>query len=284
MKVNDEGSAFFVYGNVSNSQGGYSFAVCRFNHLTLDSEWISWLADMIFQDITAGGEYVFVSARLATSAHTSSYKTFLLDAISGMVQIVSRSMLDFNSFPTVLPRDVFPNGLCQHSFVMQLSGNLTALCAEYVETSHHVAWVAPYRCDGHPTINNNHDEHIICTSSALVVNLDFDGTLLWQEPRISPRYPAQVIDDVVWATDRDGTVYGLSLTPSATPIPSPAAPVPANSSPLAGGEVALIIVVMLFCCGLIAGVAYAWRKRSKRRQAYKAASGDSDGYGSLTTA
>lgn len=255
--------AFILIANTSTADYVQT-SFCRVSHNTMQQKWRQdYPDDLAIDDITGGLDLVVLSGRNLGLSTYLQYVTWSIGATSGQhVGVINRSPQDRNSFPTVLPQ---PVGGCQQTIVLQVDGNLTAYCHLAFETP---IWISSFPCTYRP-VTYEASNLIACTNWGQSVHLiDSDGFGIWINDQITAHYTPVIVGNVVYVVDSQSSLWGLTITPSATPLPPPYVPSGnggGGSSGLSSGETALIVVIFVFA-GIVAGIlgaTYLKRRRAR---------------------
>jgi len=276
--------AFLMIAQTLTPTGDPQLSICRVSHNTAVMKWVAnYPQSITVEDVVGSNNTVFLSGKLK-SGGIVQYVVWSLDATTGMHHgMVYRNAQDQYSFPAVLAQ---PVSGCSETVVMQVRGNLTAFCTGQYDNP---VWISPYSCN-HRAAVDPASNVMACVSRGSSVHLvDNDGTLVWINPRISAMFAAQIVSGVVWVVDLDVTLWGLSIRPSATPLPPPYVPqggTGGGDQGLSGGSVTGIVFAVFIVGGLIGAGTIFYIRRSKRRSAYAATTAVNErtdgGYGSLT--
>lgn len=276
--------AFILIAQTVTADGGAQLSICRVSHLSGSKKWItSYPQSITVEDITGSNNTILLSGKLASGSQTQ-YVVWSMDATTGVHQgMVYRNPQDQFSFPAVLAQ---PVSGCAETVVMQVSGNLTAYCTGQYDTP---VWVSPLPCNHRAAVDPTNNV-LACVSRGASVHLvDSDGNLIWINPQIPAMFAAQILNGLVWVVDLDVTLWGLSIAPSATPLPPPYNPNTGNGGGggggLSAGSVTGIVFAVFIVGALIGCGTILYIRRSKRRTAYAATVAVNEregGYGSLT--
>lgn len=258
--------SFILIANTSTTDYVQT-SFCRVSHNTLGKKWrMDYPDDLAIDDVTGGLDLIVVSGRNLGLSTYLQYVTWSIGATSGLhADVINRSPMDKYSFPAVLPQ---PVGGCQQTIVLQVDGNLTAYCHSDLTTP---VWISNFPCTYRPSTYEA-SNLIACTNWGVSVHLiDSDGFLIWINDQISAHYTATIVGNVVYVVDSGSTLWGLSITPSATPLPPPYIPSGGNGGGdgggISSGETALIVVIFVFV-GIVAGILVAtYFKRRRARGA-----------------
>ncbi|CUG92465.1 membrane-associated protein, putative [Bodo saltans] len=260
--------AFIITGNTTTVGSGKSqFSVCRVSHNTGNMEWNYNYpnTELRVLDVTGSANTVLISAWFLSTTLPGAQEQLLMfsmNVVAGTHQgTLPRYPADEHSFPVVLPQTV--DG-CTETIVLQVNGKLSAYCTgSYSEAK----WTSDFAC-AHRAALNASTASMACVSwGASVHLLDFDGNLIWINDQIAATFAAQIVNNIVWVVDLDSTLWGLSLQPSATPLPPPYIPVPVGDNGLSAGAVTGIVFTVLIV-GIILGAAgVAYVRFSRRRNA-----------------
>ena len=271
--------AFILVANTSTTSANTS--ICRVSHNDGSMKWAYNMNNDVFvMDVVGATSTVLFTGRFDDIKNDFNLITFGLDAPTGYYTgSINRNMpQDSLNFPLVLPQAV--SG-CIETMVLQVNGQLQAYCTNVVQGTFYQnpVWTAPYACN-YRAVADIGSSSLVCVQRGVSVTLlDFFGNAIWSEPRAAAFFIGQIVNGIVWVVDVDSTLWGLSMTPSSTPVPQAAAPA---HDGLTGGEVVLIVFVLVFLVALTAAVGYTWLKRSKRRRAYVKEADVEGSYGSLT--
>ena len=272
--------AFIMTANTSGTDAATS--VCRVSHNDGSMKWSYTLNnDVSVMDVVGATNTVLITGRFNDIKNDFSFITFGLNAVSGSYTgSINRNLpQDYLNFPLVLPQAV--SG-CIETMVLQVNGQLQAYCTNVVQGTFYQnpVWTAPYACN-YRAVAYTPTSSLVCVESGVSVTLlDFFGNAIWSEPRVSVEFIGSIVSDIVWVVDLDCTLWGLSMTPSGVSPGQGGAP--EETDGLTGGEVVLIVFLVVFLAALTGAVGYTWLKRSKRRSAYVKEADVEGSYGSLT--
>lgn len=250
--------AFLIFGNTTNEDDGPSCTLCRLSHSTPGKvEWTASLPyDATVRDVTgaAGTLLLTVSVPELDAAH--SLVTIAFDAASGTYPggYVNRDIAaDYYNLPALLP---VPLPGCTATIALQVQGVLQALCTSDLTSA---VWVANtpcfYRAAADPVTGD-----IVCVdrfASVSRVNAT-DGTVVWQVA-VAAAFAATVHGNHAWAVDQSATLWAFAVQ-----LPGPPQGTPAG--PLSGGEVVLVIFVVIFVGSLAGAIGFAYVQRVRRRR------------------
>lgn len=276
--------AFILSANTTGADG-IAAGICRVSHRTGALEWIqTYDKDVNFIDVVGSNSTITCTGWVGESDGTTTNMVWSLDASTGAQKdVINREIYDQFNFPAFLPQAI---GGCAETMVLQVGGNLTAYCTGAYSAP---VWVSQYPCNHRAAIDPV-TNRIACVSRGASVHLlDTDGTLIWINDQIEAIFAASIVSGVVWVVDLTSTLWGLSLAPSATPLPPPYFPNQGSPSQGLGGGAVAGIVLTVFVVGAAIGAAVvAYSRFTKRRSAYQATVNDHEnvrgggGYGSLT--
>lgn len=260
--------AFILIGNTTTPMTGKSqTSVCRVSHNTGTKEWNYDYpnSEVRVLDVTGSASTVLISGwytSMSLPNSSAELVMFSMNITSGRHQdTLPRSAQDQYSFPAVLPQPV--DG-CTETIVLQVGGKLSAYCTGSYTAA---KWTSDFPCAHRAAINVSSATMACVAWGASVHLLDLDGNMIWMNDQISATFAAQIVDNIVWVVDLDSTLWGLSIQPSATPLPPPYIPVPTGSGGLSAGAVTGIVFTVLIVGIVLGGAGVAYVRFSKRRAA-----------------
>lgn len=256
--------AFILIANRTTPEGIVQASVCRVSHNTGLMEWRTDYdnANVRVLDVTGSNSTILITGWVSTY-DSQELITWSMSAMTGSHQYsIPRSTEDQYSFPAVLAQ---PVSGCIETVVLQVDGKLNAYCTGSYDTP---VWTSNFACNHRAAIHPSTNSIACVTRGASVQLLDSDGNLVWLNDQISAIFAAQIVGDLVWVVDLDATLWGLTITASATPLPPPYIAVPAPPSDgLSAGAVTGIVFTVFIVGGVIGAAAVAYMRFSKRRSA-----------------
>jgi hypothetical protein len=259
--------AFIIMGNTTTAAGRSQFSVCRVSHNTGNMEWNYNYpnTELRVLDVTGSANTILISAWFLSTTIPGAQEQLLMfsmNVVAGTHQdTLPRYPADERSFPVVLPQTV--DG-CTETIALQVNGKLSAYCTGSYQQA---KWTSDFACSHRAALNSTTATMACVSWGASVHLLDFDGNLIWINDQIAAVFAAQIVDNIVWVVDLDSTLWGLSLQPSATPLPPPYVPVPVGGDGLSPGAVTGIVFTVLIVGVILGAAAVAYVRFSRRRNA-----------------
>jgi outer membrane protein assembly factor BamB len=247
--------AFLVFANTTTVESGPGFTLCRVSHNNAgERKWAFSLDyDARFEDVSGGGGSLLLTVSVGELDAAHSLVTIAIDAETGDYPggYLNRDIAaDRNNLPAFLPN---PLSGCHASVVLQMDGVLQAVCTNDMTSA---IWVSNtpcfYKAAADPVTGD-----VVCVDrfkSVTRINAT-DGTVVWQAV-VAAEFAAAVQGNYLWVVDQSATLWAFAMRDA-----SPSSPL---GHQLTGGEVVLVIFVVIFVGSFAAAIGFAYYQRRRR--------------------